>query len=409
MNERGLKSSCDTPLCRGTIDPFLISPADLVKRDTAAVQNNVHEQIIFVEDEDSVKSLSRAEVVREKDVVVIGDLHGNIEALYANLFHVAVINEKNEWIAHDIELVFSGDILGDRHMNGIEILLEIERLKGEAEKFNSNINVLVGNHDAFVLILLLFGKNSFNERVLRSAFSFNSQVVGILEFYEYINEIEILLCEGAFVFEIHIQYLLCNLYNIVNKIKSTDEGFLLLNAICGMKLACKLDDSVITHTGLSASMASFLIDADLDVEMLNNEFQSYLSNVLLGDASFLRNRNKTELCHSFFDSFLRTNNRSSWEGTDYFIPEFHISGPSEEQYKALKKLGMNVHVHGHSVSHPDSSRLKMHSGVACASVDFGAYINEFSTNERSVLILSKNGQIDMGVDLKTVMDGDDVL
>ncbi|MEK9157455.1 MAG: hypothetical protein AAB448_05015 [Patescibacteria group bacterium] len=65
------------------------------------------------------------EVQRAHEVVAIGDLHGRYEAFLENGKHANILKEKNDntrWTGGDRAVVFLGDILADRFIDGPRIL-----------------------------------------------------------------------------------------------------------------------------------------------------------------------------------------------------------------------------------------------------------------------------------------------
>ena len=83
-------------------------------------------------------------------IIAIGDLHADLESA-KKVFQVAgVLNEKGEWLQDNIIVVQTGD-LTDRGPDGYEVLVWIQRLEKEAKKNNSELHVLIGNHESMNL------------------------------------------------------------------------------------------------------------------------------------------------------------------------------------------------------------------------------------------------------------------
>lgn len=111
-------------------------------------------------DKEKVKeSKDWREVVRKHEVVAIGDLHGRYEAFLGNGTYAGILEKGTRgnvrWTGGDKRAVFLGDILGDRGMDGFEILANIDTLKKEAKKSGGELTVLAGNHDNWMLSFLL--------------------------------------------------------------------------------------------------------------------------------------------------------------------------------------------------------------------------------------------------------------
>jgi len=89
------------------------------------------------------------------NVVCIGDIHGDLDALIIGLKKAHIINSAEHWIAGNTILVQNGDItdMKSRSMNGIEIGKEIKifnfliRLHDEAKISGGYVYILLGNHE----------------------------------------------------------------------------------------------------------------------------------------------------------------------------------------------------------------------------------------------------------------------
>ena len=98
------------------------------------------------------------------DVVAIGDIHGDFDALITCLFIAGLINENAEWIGENTIVVQTGDILDDGrpHIDGrpgficefhnigfdeILIFKYLADLNIQAKAHNSRILLCIGNHE----------------------------------------------------------------------------------------------------------------------------------------------------------------------------------------------------------------------------------------------------------------------
>jgi hypothetical protein len=104
----------------------------------------------------SRKSIEAVE--RSSDVVVVADLHGEMIAFEGNLQAAHLIDANGDWKGRNKKVFFQGDIIADRGKNGLEILRKIHTLREQAQKDGGDIEVIVGNHDDF-MISFLTGRN----------------------------------------------------------------------------------------------------------------------------------------------------------------------------------------------------------------------------------------------------------
>jgi len=83
-----------------------------------------------------------------KRVVVIGDIHADIEAARRAFQLAGAIDEHNDWIGGDLVVVQLGDIIG-RSYEDREVLDFILNLRQKAELGGGRVHVLIGNHEVF--------------------------------------------------------------------------------------------------------------------------------------------------------------------------------------------------------------------------------------------------------------------
>lgn len=80
-------------------------------------------------------------------IVAVGDLHGNYAGLVRILQRTGILDRKGHWAAEDTHLVQLGDILGRGGEPG-KIFRLLRRLEQEAPIHNSQVHLLLGNHEA---------------------------------------------------------------------------------------------------------------------------------------------------------------------------------------------------------------------------------------------------------------------
>lgn len=83
-----------------------------------------------------------------KRVGVVGDVHGELEALKEVLRALDFIDPFDHWFARDGTLVFTGDVGHGRHLQ--EVFDFIHRLAAEAHRLGGRIVWTLGNHDLYL-------------------------------------------------------------------------------------------------------------------------------------------------------------------------------------------------------------------------------------------------------------------
>lgn len=84
----------------------------------------------------------------EQRIVVIGDIHADIEAARLALKLAGAIDDDDAWIGGDLVVVQLGDIIG-RSYQDREILDYILDLREKAEAGGGRVHLLIGNHEVF--------------------------------------------------------------------------------------------------------------------------------------------------------------------------------------------------------------------------------------------------------------------
>jgi len=83
-----------------------------------------------------------------KRVGVVGDVHGELDALKGILRALGFIDSSDHWFARDGTLVFTGDIGHGRHL--LEVFDFIHGLAAQAHRLGGRIVWTLGNHDLYV-------------------------------------------------------------------------------------------------------------------------------------------------------------------------------------------------------------------------------------------------------------------
>ena len=90
--------------------------------------------------------------IKTKEVYSIGDLHGDYENCVKCLKLAKLINDELNWIGKDKVLIQLGDVLDDGK-DGIKIIDLFEKLRIQAEKVNGRVQMILGNHVSFTIII----------------------------------------------------------------------------------------------------------------------------------------------------------------------------------------------------------------------------------------------------------------
>ncbi len=270
-----------------------------------------------------------SEVQRNSDVVAIWDLHWEYVALKWNMEYAWLAREVNwhlEWIGWNKKVVFQWDILADRWTDWLRIIKEIHQLREQARKQWWDIDIIVGNHDDFMISYLTW-RNWIHRNGLDVAI-INSQ-------WRWITELAKFIWRKVWDFD--------DLYEkgtrgaILQAMRNSPEWRIILEEICNMKLVSQVDDVLYIHTNPTDAILNFLTSSwkwniQQMINAINTKYQNYLREMLLWEwkisDEWLREFNWLS------DLFLNTSNRTTSRQLDY--------------YNKLKNSGINMISHWHS-------------------------------------------------------------
>lgn len=88
---------------------------------------------------------------RVDSLYIVGDTHGDFDALVRGLQRADLIDENHRWIGGRRHLVFAGD-LTDRGPDVLALLWFVYRLEQEAARAGGRVHVVLGNHEIMVLL-----------------------------------------------------------------------------------------------------------------------------------------------------------------------------------------------------------------------------------------------------------------
>ena len=271
-----------------------------------------------------------SEVKRNSDVIAIWDLHWEYIALKWNMEFVWLAKEVNwhlEWTGWNKKVVFQGDILGDRWTDWLKIIEEIRQLREQARKEWWDIDVIVGNHDDFLISYLTWWKwkRFWNTNALGVSI-INGQWIWLTELLDFIwikktGEVEDFINLGGKNLE------------IIEAMRRSPKGKQILEEICNMKIASQVDDILYIHTNPTVEILKYLTQWNIqeNIKTLNQNYQWYLRKALLWQWNWVIS---TEQFNTISDIFLHTSNRDiSW---------------IENYVDLLKNSWINMISHGHS-------------------------------------------------------------
>jgi hypothetical protein len=248
--------------------------------------------------------LSREKVERSRRVVSIWDLNGSYDAFIANLRSAWLIDIHDIWIWKGITVVFHGDILADRHTDGIRIMSMIDMYRRLAVNHDSQIIMLAGNHEDVAISHITGG--------YRIAENTKKTYAGVSEFDQW-------KWSNGKIFS--------------NMQQDEKRGRRLLEMICQMQLIEQVDDTLFIHVAPSDQILRMLIEYDLD--SINTTYLRLIRGHLLWESQNY-NRGHLKTVRSIF-----------------FDPDHRIVSKDASLYTHLRvKYGINTIIHGHVSTEP---------------------------------------------------------
>lgn len=135
-------------------------------RGIAHAQEHVKSKVTKTEENTEVAGhaeiLPSAEIIKEKEIILptierstnvtaIGDLNGSYKSLIEHLkYRNLISNDQNGnivWNGGNEHVVFTGDILGDRSPQGMNVYEKLQELQNQAKIQGGNIEWISGNHE----------------------------------------------------------------------------------------------------------------------------------------------------------------------------------------------------------------------------------------------------------------------
>ncbi len=319
-------------------------------------------------------------VVRETEVLWVGDLHGNIEILYKNLKSLKVMDTFGRWIGGNRRLVFLGDIIGDRGTTGLECMRQIDRLRKEARMAGGDISVLAGNHEDIAIWFLTqrriaspikeddkYALEEQDDAALGHAFTNalnREQWLGIIEFPRDYLGFDVKPTAAGMKQIRHCGSV------ALHMMRSSPEGVTMLENICQMKLIEHIDDTLFVHTALTSNMARMIILHGVDA--LNEIYQQSLRNLLLSKKPIPPHSDY----YKTIDTFLFVDNREN--------------NLTEQEARELREMWFNRVFHGHE---DNAGKITTIAGLEICSIDHSAGKRGGHMHKRSIGRIFVSGKV----------------
>lgn len=292
-----------------------------------------------------------SEVIRHHEIEVAGDLDGQLDDLFVKLKESGLVDvdgQELKWKGGNGELVFVGDICGDRAMEGFAILDKLQDLKKQAEKDSGKVEWIAGNHEQMLFNYFLNGD------AIDADSQYGDPYVGILEPVRFASDIEL---KQDLITYLNISHekerskkakfakdksiiARCEEKHqeVLSNMRNNIEGRKVLENLCEYNLVIKKDDNLILHTQLTERLAMLLArskdqnDLEKKLDRINTIFQEGLRKYLINGEGLSKERDSEFFL--YYNIFLETNNRQN-----FYNPILK---------DRLRQLGINAIIHGHS-------------------------------------------------------------
>ena len=322
------------------------------------------------------------EVSRESEVLVVGDLNGSYEALIKSLESLKVIDSAGNWIGENRRIVFLGDILGDRHTEGIQIMLKIYDLKFQASKSGGSATVIMGNHDDWAVSYLAGQKVAApwrpNSRHAGYPLAPSWPARGLLEFQNQFGHRNFQELQDAFGKSAIPQE------ELLQIMRNDPEGRKLLSEICEMKLIVQVDDTLFTHTNPSSIMLLRIVE--LGIDAINTLYQKGLKQLLFEGVT------PSKEWYEIRNIFLCT-----WDRKNFDNPKSPGYQDPNALSNKIRNLGINHIIYGHDDA--PTKYYEIHN-LSVINSDHSAFKKDSrSDDKRSITVIGEDGSVRCGSNL----------
>lgn len=308
--------------------------------------------------------MRRHESRREQVTHVIGDLNGSYYAYMENLYAldpkvVEWVEGQLHWIGGNQQVVFLGDILMDRIGQGFEILLDIKRLRLEAQAAGGDIKVLAGNHDDLFISYAIDTATATHYPAHENMFHFSSRSQADLD--ELLD-----FCEDEWMAQgLTADSLAKYRKKILKTMRASEKGSAILEEIGKMQLFERAGNALLQHVAPTHDIVDWYIKKHSFLETMQEVYSGTLSQLM---------KNRDGVHVQDLVTFI--------EAKSLFLSglarePFHMRYPyiAEEKAKMLIKEGTRVICYGHNL-----------------------YANEPETIEKTDAFYQKTGLLALSID-----------
>lgn len=218
------------------------------------------------------KAIDPEYVPRQVKQVNIWDNHWDFQGLI-NTLEQQKITTWWMWNMKDGVLRLHWDILADRWTWWLKALEELHNLRKQARLQWWDVEILVWNHEDFMISFLTWKKIWYwhwKEFKYLSPKDFNGQAAWITELKEFLPKNLRAVHENNGVGAFAIEWLSPERMTILNNMKNSEKGRMILEEICEMKLVSRADDALHFHTTPTETMLQEILSKWVDV--VNKEY-----------------------------------------------------------------------------------------------------------------------------------------
>ncbi len=310
----------------------LLSTAETPEEDEIMVEIDVEEEkkpSRYEQKSSEPVEKAAEKVERKSDVLIVGDLHGNYEAYMESLQRLGATDETGNWTGGDKKLILLGDIVSDRHPNGLKILEDLRILQKQAAKSGGEIDIIAGNHEDFAWIFLTA---SDSDPILTTCLN-NEQGEGLVEFIsEFSSNPALKECRTLEEIDDVMEETKHIGRYIREKMNQSPEGKVVLEQIASFKLIEIIDDTLFLHTELTPliieTLGKYGKTPRESIDKINDIYRKGLKSTLFTEEQ------PSEDFNSIRKIFLDTNNRNYQT--------------KQGELKWLHENGINRVIHGHT-------------------------------------------------------------
>ncbi len=299
---------------------------------------------------------------KPQPIWLIGDLDGKYDNMITHLLSVGGIKSGEIWkdaaipiwTGWNMKVIFSGDILADRHCDGFQILLAIANLRQQAQREWWDITILAGNHEERMIGYLV---GRYDHLDLWDLIGEKSERYPLWDYFG-ITELEWFISEEE---ELNGKK---KRIAILEAMRKNEKWKMLLQEICNMKLVHIKWDSIHFHTQPSKWMLDDIAtkyrannnNLQWALDYINTNWTRVLTSILIQENENITHKN---VYKDIAKKYLHTLN-----GTRVHIrnkrqnPENHeeqITPLDHPTYGYMRDAGIRYLCHGHT----DNKDLKI--------------------------------------------------